>query len=324
MTVRERSTPRKISFLELAEKVLRRSKEPMTTSEIWQRGESYRDQLTGGRTKTPIASLGSALSTDKDRPSSKFGVTEDRPKKYYLKEASKKGTNYPKAPLRNTSEFVTRHREADLHSLLSYFAFHKLQNCYTKTIRHGTSKKQAYKEWIHPDLVGCCFYMSKREKVVREFARAVQHTDIKLISFELKRELTTTNLREAFFQSVSHSYWANESYLAAARVQDDKEFMQELTRLTSAFGVGIIHLDIVNPDTSEIIIPARTRANLDIDGIEKLSTNSDFKHFLESVQTDIISSRPDSRQYDEIPNKTALLSHLREKRTKENDDFLRF
>ncbi len=102
----------------------------------------------------------------------------------------------------------------------------------------------------------------------------------KLYSFELKRELSFGNIRESFFQAVSNSSWANEGYLVSVLIDQSDEFQFELKRLSSAFGIGIIQLNNEDPDSSETILPAKTREDLDWETINKLaSINPDFKDF---------------------------------------------
>jgi hypothetical protein len=94
---------------------------------------------------------------------------------------------------------------------------------------------------------------------------------VKLFSFELKRELSFSNLREAFFQAVSNSTWAHEAYLASADISTDEDFRDELRRLSTSFGIGIIALDIEDADSSAILIPAKERPSLDWDTLNKLA-----------------------------------------------------
>ncbi len=82
---------------------------------------------------------------------------------------------------------------------------------------------------------------------------------IKLFSFELKKELNFSNLREYFFQAVSNSSWANESYIVAPFLEEETEFRDELKRLSSAYGVGVIQLDIENPDSCRICLSFRRK-----------------------------------------------------------------
>ena len=119
-----------------------------------------------------------------------------------------------------------------------------------------------------------------------------------------------TNLREAFFQAVSNSSWANESYLVAAKISNDQDFLSELKRLSSSFNIGVIKLDITNPEVSEIIMPAHFKENLDWDTINKLAMNKDFREFLARVQKDLKSNEVYKEQYDRILSKGELFKSI--------------
>lgn len=93
-----------------------------------------------------------------------------------------------------------------------------------------------------------------------------------------------SNLREYFFQAVSNSSWANEGYLVTLNLEKDAEFLEELQRLTNAFGIGIIHLNPENISQSEIIFSAKTNNSLDFSTIDRLITeNPDFKEFIKYI-----------------------------------------
>lgn len=99
-------------------------------------------------------------------------------------------------------------------------------------------------------------------------------------SFEVKVGLTISNVREAFFQTVSNSSWATYAYLAASSI--DRRAMEELEILSASHGVGIILLNEPQPLESEILLPARERGNLDWNSIDRLvSENPDFSKFIE-------------------------------------------
>ncbi len=123
---------------------------------------------------------------------------------------------------------------------------------------------------------------------------------INLFSFELKQELNFSNLRASFFQTVSNSTWANESYLVAAEISNEEEFTKELTRLSSSFGIGVIKLNIEEPDSTEIILPAKIRETLDWDTIDKLTMNNDFTEFLTRIKIDISSKKVHAKEYDKV------------------------
>jgi len=138
---------------------------------------------------------------------------------------------------------------------------------------------------------------------------------IRLFSFEIKRELRYANLRESFFQAVSNSSWANEGYLVAARIQEDEDFREELKRLSTSFGIGVIRIDLKDPDSTEILFPAKYNEYLDWNTINKMAMNADFMDFLKRVKTDTQSREIRKEWYDKIHDKEFLIQTFR--KTKE-------
>lgn len=295
-----------MTFLELAERVLREEKKPLTAIEIWNIGakKGY-DKELNSEGKTPWATLGAQIYVNsKDDKKSKFAKTESRPKKFYLKSMASsidlEDYTLPEdivVDKKKKFDFL----EKDLHKYLSYFAYYHL-NCYTKTIKHNISSKKEFGEWVHPDMVGCYFRMEDWKKEVYDFSNSIGVRGIVIYSFELKRELSFSNLRESFFQCVSNSSWANESYLVAARISENDDFMEELSRLATSFGIGVIELNLEDPDSSEIIIPAKYKQDLDFETINKLAMNSDFKEFIETVKIDLTSKKIHKKEYDLVEN----------------------
>lgn len=292
-----------MTFLELAEKVLKEVKTPLTANEIWQLGtEKGYDKQLNSEGKTPWATLGAQIYVNtKDHPKSPFLQTDTRPKRFYLKSQSSiidlnvdSVIEEPKIK-KKKFDFL----EKDLHTYLTYYAYYHLK-CYTKTINHSQSTKKEFGEWVHPDIVGCYYPFDEWKSEVYDLSSTIGNVSIKLLSFELKRELSFGNLRESFFQTVSNSSWANESYLVAAEISNEPEFQNELTRLSSSFGIGVIKLNLADPHSSEITLPAKYRENLDWDTIDKLTMNSDFKEFLTRVKIDISSKKTHKKEYDLI------------------------
>ena len=293
-----------MTFLELAEKVLNEEKQPLTANEIWTFAikKNYDKQLNSSG-KTPWATLGAQLYINaKDNPSTPFGQTETRPKKFYLKtqgiQPEFSESEVSKEPLtikKKRFEFL----EKDLHCILTYYAYYHL-HCYTKTVNHSQSTKKEFGEWVHPDMVGCYFPLDDWKPEVYELSSSIGNISIRLLSFELKRELSFGNLRESFFQTVSNSSWANESYLVAAVISEEVEFRSELSRLSTSFGIGVIKLNIEDPHSSEIIFPAKYREVLDWETINKLTMNSDFKEFISTVKIDISSKKIHKKEYDQV------------------------
>lgn len=83
--------------------------------------------------------------------------------------------------------------------------------------------------------------------------------------------------------------------------------MSELRLLSTSFGIGVIALNVGEPDSSEIVFPATRKEVLDWDMINKLATmNSDFKEFLKRVKNDIQSKEIRKEWYDKIYNAEEL------------------
>lgn len=96
----------------------------------------------------------------------------------------------------------------------------------------------------------------------------------------MKLQLTLSNVREAYFQAVSNSSWANFGYLVAAEIESD-DTASELRMLFGLHGIGVIQLNAEDPSDSQIIIPARQRSAVDWATCNRLlSENSDFEDFI--------------------------------------------
>ena len=107
--------------------------------------------------------------------------------------------------------------------------------------------------------------------------------NVRLWSFEVKKELNSSNIRSSFFQAVSNSSWANEGYLVATSISTS-EVEEELRMLSALHGIGVILLTPENPTESEILLPARRRTEVDWQSINRiLNENADFKNLIELV-----------------------------------------
>jgi hypothetical protein len=172
--------------------------------------------------------------------------------------------------------------ERDLHKLLSTFL--KVNGVHSKTIYHEKSlnSKDKHQKWIHPDMVGIAFN-KLQTSIAQTFIKTVNKQDsFKVNSYELKKEITTDyELKEAFFQAVSNSSWANYGYLVAFEINGSLN--EEMKRLSESFGIGIIELK-ANPFESKILFPPKFRS-LDFSTIDKLcKINSDFGRFIDQVE----------------------------------------
>jgi len=306
-----------ITFLQMAEKVLEEEKQPLTASEIWQIAASKGyDKLVSSKGKTPWATLGALIYVDvRDNLSTDFVPLGARPKRFILK--NQVGILGGIIPETTTSKIKTSKidfLEKDLHPLMVYYGFYYLK-AYLKTISHSKSDKKGFGEWVHPDIVGCYFPYKDWEGEVVEVSTLMGNTSIKLYSFELKRELSISNIRESFFQAVSNSSWANEAYLVAANIDTDDDFRNELKRLSTAFGIGVIQLDTDDPDSSDIILPANSKDFIDWDTVNKLSgINPDFRDFLKRIRNDMKNQEIRKEMYDVVVDKEELVRSFAKKK----------
>ena len=182
------------------------------------------------------------------------------------------------------------YKERDLHRLLSNYLSSQ-RNILSKTIFHETSKKSDQNQkWIHPDMVGVSFseFQDKATVVLMKAADIKQYVD--LYSFELKCSIQNDHeLKEAFFQALSNSSWANYGYLVAFEIKDD--LLEEMERLNRAFGIGIISLSPYSTDT-RILFAAR-KNEVDYFTIDKLCRiNEDFKRFMERTAR-VLNAHPE-------------------------------
>jgi hypothetical protein len=298
----------KLTLLQLAQRVLNEQKIPLSAEEIWNHAleKDYVKELQSNG-KTPNISLGARLYVAVGEEQSIFAATNDRPKRFYLREMASQIDleNVPEEKT-TTKKLIKTYLEKDLHPLLAYYAKFYL-NVYCKTINHSKSGKKEFGEWLHPDIVGCWFPIGSWSQSTIELAQSLGVMNVRLYSFELKRELNFSNLREAFFQAVSNSSWAHEGYLCAAEISKDEDFASELKRLSGSFGIGVIELDTADPDASRIYLPAQRKENLDWESIDKLCINPDFKDFLRRIKNDLTINEIHKEQYDKILSTEELL-----------------
>ncbi len=293
-----------MNFIELAEKIIREENRPLSQNEIWDKAKikGY-DKEINTTGKTPWQTIGARLYVDiRDNPSTKFIKLKLKPTKFFLKElvndkdVEKITLEASKEPLENKIKF----KERDLHKYLTYFVY-TYKSIYTKTIFHEESNKKQYSQWLHPDLVGVYFPIEEWESEILDISKEIGSIGIKLYSYEIKKELNFNTLRESYFQAVSNSSWANEGYLVAAEIESDEEFLQEIKRLTNSFGIGIIKLDVEDPDSSEILYPAKEKDFVDIETMNKIAQiNPNFKDFLKRIKADLTSKEIRKEKYDKI------------------------
>ncbi len=304
-----------LTFLQLAEKVLLETTTPLSVDQIWAQASihGYINELSGSG-KTPVHTLGAQLYVNaKNGNMSKFVGIGSRPKRFYLRSRHAAMDLSDAVLVTEGMPMPTKghYLEKDLHPFLAYFASESGFNgrVYSKTLNHSKSSKSSYGQWMHPDMVGC--YFPDWQDETKSLSQVLGNASQRLFSFEIKRELSFTNLRLSFFEAVSNSSWANQGYLCAANISEDLGFREELQRLSESFGIGVIELDIADPDASRVLFQARDRS-IDWEFVDKLcDLNPDFKEFLKRVKIDSIS-QPHGFEYDPVLSIEQLKASIKE------------
>ena len=298
-----------LTFLQLAKRVLAEENAPLSPEEIWNVAQlkGYANAV-GTKGKTPWRTIGAQLYVDvRDNPASLFGKTGARPTRFALRSYLESHGGMLPEPPQSLVSTKKQYLEKDLHPFVVHFGFHQLK-AYLKTIHHNKSSKKIFGEWEHPDMVGCFFPFQDWENEVVEISSQMGNLPVRLFSFELKRELNYSNLRESFFQAVSNSSWAHEGYLAAAEISGESDFENDLERLSSSFGIGVIEIDIDEPEDTNIKFPARARDFVDWETANKMAVlNPDFREFLKRIKTDVSSREIRRERYDSVLSTEELL-----------------
>lgn len=297
------------TFFNLAYDVLKQSNKPLSVQEIWESANKMGliNKLSSSG-KTPVNTLSARLSVDvKHNDNPTFKKVSNKPSRYVINNRNFESTNNINENIFITSEHTQstheKFKERDLHIILSsYVRANEHFGCLTKTIYHEVSKKRknGINKWLHPDIVGVHFpFESYTENTLKLFD-VLKVNPYKLYSFEIKKELNFSNLREYYFQAVSNSSWAHEGYLVALNFSDDTDLIDEIRRLNNAFGIGVIRLNREHFMQSEILFSAKERDSLDWDTVNRLvAENPDFRNFLDDLMEDITVGKVKSK-YDKI------------------------
>jgi len=189
------------------------------------------------------------------------------------------------APAPDATTEAEERREQDLYEPIRAFLYDEL-GIMTRRIRESTSGNRRGRngnKWLHPDIVGMKMPGRQWSNLVNQCVSALPTRKAELFSIEVKVRLTSGNLREAFFQTVSNSLWANYAYLVATEVKGEETYV-ELQTLCSLHGVGYLTFDPKTPEASRIVIPARKRDEVDWASVDRIAKeNADFTAYLERV-----------------------------------------
>lgn len=312
-----------MTFLEVAEAVLKEAEYPLTYKEIWEQAKVMGlDKKVGSEAKKPEINLQSQIYVNmKNKSDSNFCIANKKPTTFWLQSRrneiigketeieQKRQEKYEKEF--NDNEHKKGFEEKHLHPLLVKFLNKNEQfKLYCKTIDAGKSKKggKGLGEWNHPDIVGIHFPFDDYQDNTLDLLRNISKSSYKIYSFEIKKIINLSKLKEYYFQAVSNSSWANEGYLVAYEITlDDERAYSEAERLNESFGIGMIELK-----SSKVLFEARER-ELDIRTLNMLvEINTDFKEFIENVNKDIQTNDPEriaKIKYDKVLSDDEIEAH---------------
>ncbi len=304
--------------IKIIQSVLEVTKEPIKVTEVYhkaqelfEKGEIENMFDYGGNTpdQSVSASIYTALNKGEDLP---FLKVQEKPVLIALKDAAKEPVlNAQKSSIPGAPGVKVVH-ERNLHPFLTYMAFdNENLKCYTKTIFHEGSLKspKGIDRWLYPDMVGVRFLHAElsNENLIA-FSKKFDTLPVKLVSFELKKEISVNNCRECYFQAISNSSWANEGYLVGHHIDThNPKLMDLLKRLHASFGIGVIDLR-TDEDKSAILLNAKYKEKIDYTvALELSEKNEEFSGFLKSVvDYDPKNQNRYKDEFDEIKKKEEL------------------
>lgn len=319
-----------MTYIELGKKVLEQAGKPLSVKEIWERAcEMGLDKERNGGKILPH-SLGSQLGEhDISKEKKQFYVArkEGGAFFYWLKSRERE---FPPQEISNAEDDEQSEcsgtakkqknsfHERDLHPLLVKFLSEDPNfRLLCKTIRHEECKKGKGGEckWNYPDIVGVYFPYNKYKEETLKFLHHTGQEKHKLFSFELKKELSFSNLKESYFQAVSNSTWVNEGYLVVFEEIKDK-VLDELRRLNQSFGIGVIKLES-EISNSKILLPAKEK-EIDIPTLNMLIEQSpkDFKPFMKRINKQIekgLDTAIEMEGFDDVLNDEEMQKHIKNK-----------
>ena len=176
--------------------------------------------------------------------------------------------------------------ERDLHKL--FCTWLRNEDIFAKTIFHEKSNRSdSAQKWVHPDIIGVQFEEFDNEVTLSLLKATEPKETVNIYSFEMKRKIENdSQLKEYYFQALSNSSWANYGYLVAFEINE--ALKEEMSRLNSAFGIGIIQLN-----TSDYTILFRAKEHpLDYNTIDKLNKNNpNFQEFMKKLSKVLLASK---------------------------------
>lgn len=237
----------------------------LETSSFLQTNTELRNQL--------VAEIGANRPAwQKKHPELK--TTADKPRKYYWSTESDEALAAESGPLLAEAGSSQSLSEADLYpKLIDYLRFeHGVFAMRIDEKKSSNTKGAGANQWLFPDICGLKSEVHSMKENVISLINLTKSRKAALWSFEVKKTLNSSNVRAAYFQSVSNSSWANNAYLVAETIDEAVE--SELEMLLRIHGVGVLRLNVEEPSESQILFHARFRDEVDWTSFDRLATTT--------------------------------------------------
>lgn len=300
-SVLESHANQSLTSKELAKEIFRRFPEDCSTKQAKSKNLSDTDELIQ-QIAREIGARWKAILYEHPQ----IRATETRPRRFYYtsktdEEEVADATPFNKQankPQEDTDVFS----EKGLYPLLGDYIYQEL-NCVSMRInesKSSNSRGPKGNQWLFPDTVGMINLSENWQANVIDVAESLAAERVHLCSFEVKKKINRSNVREVIFQTVSNSTWANYAYLVSAEL--DSKASDELRLLCLAHNIGFISLNREDPSESQILIPAKLRESINFDSLSRLAhENSDAREFLDNVNSFVRTKKLRERDWNLVP-----------------------
>jgi hypothetical protein len=168
-----------------------------------------------------------------EKKSPQLKTTDGRPRKYYYSTRTDEAElSAVESPKNIALSSPMHHSEHELYPMLSEFLWREL-NIYSKRIdekRAKNSHGSGANRWLFPDLVGLEDLSREWHPEIKDCVKQIADRKTTLWSFEVKKLVNRSNVREVYFQAVSNSSWANYGYLVAGEIQGAEKGATDISR----------------------------------------------------------------------------------------------
>jgi len=251
------------------------------------RAKSRNPIVSDGGDDEIIAQVQSEIGSNKPaiEKHANLRMTEDRPRRYYFTKLSEveEVEAIESEPNQASEKLLSEH---DLYPLLAKF----LKDEFGINSKRIDEKRSSNKfgrrgnHWLYPDLIGFEAISLDWSPTIQAVVQSRSDAQSILWSFEVKKLINRSNVREVFFQTLSNSAWANVGYLVAEEISGSGT-LEELRMLSAQHGIGVVQLSTDKDTESSILIQADFRSEVDWTAANRLSQeNSDAEAVFNQVR----------------------------------------